>query len=393
MQVLEKPASVNPTERPLQGGRFAVKVSFVVLGLIWGTWAPHIALVQERLDLSPGVLGLVLLSAACGTLVIMPIVGALAGHFGSGPLTRLFAPAAGLVLLLPALAPNLGLLILGAVILGATSGALDIAMNTHAIALETHVKRPIISTFHAFYSLAGLIGAGGAAILLPIVGAQLHIVIVTALLLVLGAIVSRCPLPGERDKGIGRRMFALPPRAVLGIGLLAFVGLVGEGAVQDWSAVYLFDNLGTGEGTAALGFAAFSATMALGRFTGDWLRVRFSDTRLLVVSAVTTTLGLCISLLSAAPATAIIGFGVMGLGLANIVPLLFIAGTRVPAVAPSVGLAAVATVGYAGLMLGPVAIGGVAEFIGLRGALGLLALAVLGIALAAPRLMPPKLAP
>jgi MFS family permease len=371
----------------LKRGRRAATLAFLLIGILWGSWAPHIALVKERLDLTPGFLGLALLTTACGTLLAMPLTGGVIARFGSGPVIRWLAVPVALTLLLPALAPDLGLLILGASLLGAVSGAVDIAMNAHGIAIEARLQRPIVSTLHACYSLGGLSGAGAAAFLLPLIGGPAHVVAVTAVLLGLCLPIVRDVMPATLDMGTGTRTFVLPPRAALGIGLMTFIALISEGAVQDWSAVYLRENLASGTGVAALGFAAFSATMTIGRLTGDRLRARFSDLRLLAASSAISTAGLAAGLLVPLPAAAIAGFGVMGLGMANMVPLLFVAGARVPGLAPSVGLAAVTTVGYTGFMVGPVAIGVAAEIAGLRAALGLMVVAILAVALVAPRFM------
>ena len=375
------------TADALKRGRRATMLVFLLVGAVWGSWAPHVALVKQRLDLSPGILGLVLLSAAAGAMVFMPLVGGVIARIGSGPLTRLLAPIVALTLLLPALAPNLPLLFAGALLLGSASGAIDIAMNAHGVAIETSIKRPIISRLHALYSLGVLVGAGVAALLLPLVGNTLHIVIVTVLLLALTIPVMGGLLPASLDAGGATPKLTWPPRLALAIGLLAFVAMVGEGAVQDWSAVYLYVNLGSGEGVAALGVAAFAATMTLGRLYGDRLRARFADSRLLVASSIVAAGGLAIGILIPHPATAIAGFGIMGLGMANIVPLAFAAGARIKGLPSGVGLAAVATIGYAGHMIGPVAIGGIAELAGLRWSLFLLVLGLLAIAFAVPHIL------
>jgi MFS family permease len=368
-------------------GRRATTLAFLLIGILWGSWAPHIALVKGRLDLTAGTLALALLATASGTLLAMPLSGGAVARFGSGPVIRVLAAPVALTLLLPALAPNLTLVILGAGLLGAASGAVDVAMNAHGIAIERRLRRPILSTLHAWYSLGGLTGAGAAALLLPLVGARAHVVAVTAILSLLCLPIVGSVLPGTLDMGTGTRTFVLPSRATIGIGLMAFIALVGEGAVQDWSAVYLLEDLAAGASVAALGFAAFSATMTIGRLIGDRLRAMFSDARLLLASSTLSAAGLLAGLLVPQPPVAIVGFGVMGLGMANMVPLLFVAGARVPGLTPSVGLAAVTTVGYTGFFFGPVAIGSIADLAGLRAALGVVAVGILAVALAAPRLL------
>jgi MFS family permease len=372
----------------LKRGRRATTLAFLLIGILWGSWAPHIALVKERLDLTAGVLAFALLATACGTLLAMPFAGGLVARFGSGPVIRVLAAPVALTLLLPTLASNLALLVLGAGLLGATSGAVDIAMNAQGITIERRLRRPILSTLHACYSLGGLTGAGAAAVLLPLVGDRAHVIAVTTVLLLLCLPIIGGVLPGTLDSGSGTRTFAMPSGATIGIGLMAFIALVGEGAVQDWSAVYLLEDLAAGTSVAALGFAAFSATMTIGRLIGDRLRAKFSDHRLILASSTLAAAGLLAGLLVPLPSTAIAGFGVMGLGMANMVPLLFVAGARVPGLAPSVGLAAVTTLGYAGFFFGPIAIGTIADLAGLRAALGVITLGILAVALAAPQFLP-----
>lgn len=371
----------------LKRGRRGTTLAFLLIGILWGSWAPHIALVKERLDLTAGALALALLASACGTLLAMPLSGGLVAHFGSGPVIRVLAVPVALTLLLPTLAPDLTLLILGAGLLGAVSGAVDLAMNAQGITIERRQRRPILSTLHACYSLGGMLGAGAAAVLLPLIGDRAHIAMVTAVLLLLCLPIISSVLPGSLDSGAETRSFAMPSGATIGIGLMALIALVGEGAVQDWSAIYLLEDLTAGASVAALGFAAFSATMTLGRLIGDRLRARFSDDRLLLVSSAFSAAGLFAGLLVPMPSAAIAGFGVMGLGMANMVPLLFAAGARVPGLAPSIGLAAVTTLGYTGFFFGPIVVGAIADLAGLRAALGVVAAGILAVALAAPRFL------
>jgi MFS family permease len=164
----------------LKRGRRGTTLAFLLIGILWGSWAPHIALVKERLDLTAGALALALLASACGTLLAMPLSGGLVAHFGSGPVIRVLAVPVALTLLLPTLAPDLTLLILGAGLLGAVSGAVDLAMNAQGITIERRQRRPILSTLHACYSLGGMLGAGAAAVLLPLIGDRAHIAVVTA---------------------------------------------------------------------------------------------------------------------------------------------------------------------------------------------------------------------
>jgi predicted MFS family arabinose efflux permease len=367
----------------LRRARHAIGVVFLVNGTVFGSWAPHIPLVQERLGLSPGVLGAALLAIAVGALVAMLSSGAVIARFGSAPVTAASTLAMCLALRLPVLAPDLVLLVAALLFLGAANGLMDVAMNAHGVAVETRLMRPIMSSLHGMFSLGGLIGAAGGALLLDRVPPAAHALGTAAVLLAVALVTLRGLLPGRVDVGDAGPHFVLPSRAALGLGALCFLVMMSEGAALDWSAAYLRHELGTGTGLAATGFAAFSAMMAAGRFSGDWLRGHIGAVALVRGSACLAAVGLGAALLLGSPLAAVAGFACAGLGLSNLVPVFFGTAGRLPGEEPGRAIAATATVGYLGFLAGPPLIGFAAEASSLGVALGIVVLACALVALSA----------
>ncbi|BBK40244.1 MFS transporter [Allostella vacuolata] len=368
-------------ERPARpaAARRATAAVFFANGAGFGIWAAHIPLLKKGLDLSEGELGLALLMMAAGAVATMPLVGRWAVRAGSRPTVAAAGFAFAALLAVPPLAPGLGTLMLACLLLGAANGALDVAMNTHATAVERAWRRPIMSGFHAFYSLGGLAGAGaaGAAIAGGFGPAATMTAAAAALVLAVGA--ANLHLAVATPPAVPGAGFARPRRPVLRLGILAVLGFFAEGSLIDWCAVYLVERVGTSPAAGASGYAAFSLAMTAGRLTGDRIAARFGPQRTLAGSAALAAAGLALAIAVPHPVFAPAGFAVAGLGLANIVPLLFGQAARVPGVAPGAGVAMVAVFGYAGALAGPPLIGFAAEGIGLRAALGtLVAAAVLG---------------
>lgn len=360
--------------------RLAVSTIFFVNGTVFASWVPHIPFVQTRLDLSEGILGLALLAIAAGAVTSLTLSGWLVGRFGSRRVTSVATVFFCAVLPLPILAPDLPLLIPALMLLGMGNGAMDVAMNAQGVAVENRYSWPIMSSFHGLFSLGGLFGAGLGGLLLSAGVHPLGHVLGTALVMGLVGLIALTRLLPDGPREPAQPVFALPPRPVVGLSLLAFFSLVGEGAMADWSAVYLRNWLGAGPGLAAAGFAAFSLMMALGRLTGDRLKSRFGPVNLVRYSTALAAAGLGLALLLGHPAAAIIGFGCVGLGLANVVPILFSAAGRTPGVGVGTAIAAVATVGYLGFLAGPPLIGFAAEATSLPLALWLVVFAIASVA-------------
>jgi MFS family permease len=368
----------------LRRARIAVAAVFFANGAGFASWVPHIPMVQAELGLSPSVLGAALLAMGGGALVGIPLSGRATARLGSRRVVAVTAACFFAALPLPLFAPGIATFAAALLVLGCSNGALDVSMNAQAAAVERGWHRPIMSSFHAMWSLGGLVGASVAAIALEAgVAPRLHLVVATCVLGGSAATALGSLLPPAADGAAGEPHFARPTRAVLGLGLVAFLGLLTEGAMGDWSAVYLHHTLGATSAVAALGFAAFSLTMAAGRFAGDALVARLGDAEVVRRFTGGAALVLGLALAVATPWAAIVGFAAVGVGVANLIPIVFRAASRLRGVAPSEGIAAVGTFGYVGFLSGPPLIGVAAEWLTLPVALGLVVAALGWIAIAA----------
>lgn len=362
---------------------------FFLNGAGLANWFVRIPDVQEDIGLSEGALGVALLGAAVGSLLFMPLTGALVARLGSRPVVRATAFLFCMSLILPAVAPNLPLLLLSLVALGAANGSLDVSMNAQAVAVERDYRRPIMSSFHALWSIGGLVGAAvGGVIASREIGTTVHLISAAAVLGLLVVLASSRLLPAGADSGSGGPAFARPTRALAGLGIVSFCVLLGEGAIHDWSAVYFRGTLDTGPGLAAAGYAAFSFAMAAGRLAGDRLNQILGPVTLVRLGGALAACGLGASLAIGHPAAALVGFACAGAGFSIVFPLALSAAGSTPGMAPGAALAALATVGYSGFLVGPPTIGFLAEILGLGGALYIVVLLSATVAILAGAVNP-----
>lgn len=350
--------------------RFAVSTIFFINGAVLASWVPHIPAVKTRHAITDGQLGLVLLSMAVGSIITLPLAGWLVSRFGSRGMTAFAAVSFCLALPLPIISPNIASLCLALALFGACNSTLDVSMNAQAVMVEQRYQRAIMSSFHGLFSLGGLVGAAWAGLAMSYqVEAVEHVAAITTVSLLSVVYVLPCLLPSESGQSVGPT-FVKPAGVLLGLGGLAFLGLLAEGAMADWSAVYLQHTLHTSSAVASYGFASFSLMMAAGRFSGDYLINSFGSRLFLCASSAVASVGLGCGLLMSEPVAAIAGFGLVGLGIANIIPLLFSVAGQVRGVPPGMALAAVASTGYFGFLAGPPLIGLVAEIANLTVGLG-----------------------
>lgn len=353
----------------------AVSAMFMLNGVGFANWAARIPAVRERLALSESELGLALLGTAVGAMLAFRVAGPLVVRFGSRAITRLSAVLLCATLPLPALAPSYALLVVALLLLGVTNGLMDVAMNAQAVEVERRARRPILSAFHGMFSLGGLVGAATGALAAAVaLSPSANLLLVAGILAVPAVLAGRALLP---DASVTPRAPDAPrerrsTRLIL-LGLVAFCSSVGEGAMADWSAVYLRDDLHTSAPVAAIGYAAFSLAMLIGRFSGDWVTQRLGAVRIMRAAGLVVALGLGAALLVNVPAAIMVGFACVGLGLSIVVPLVFRAGTSVPDVSPGQALATLATMSYGGFLAGPPVIGLIADRFTLRVGLGLVA--------------------
>src|SRR5262252_3712257 len=375
---------------PSVRGRRAVSACFLLNGAVIASFVPHIPGIKARLTLSDGQLGWLLLAMGAGAVIALPVAGWLVARVGSRAITTGSATALSLALVLPVLCPGVASTAAALALLGTSNATLDVAMNAQGVLVENAWRRPIMSSFHALYSVGGLVGAGGAALAMAGgLSAPSHVTVVAVLSLIAIAMARSSLFPSE-PRAAHDPVFVWPPAALLGLGGLSFCALLAEGAMGDWSAVYLRDAVGTTPAFAALGFATFSLAMALGRFTGDGLARRLGSSRLLQLSGALAAVGLAAALLRGTAVVSLIGFGLVGLGVANLIPILFSAAGRAPGIAPGSGIAAVATTGYVGYLTGPPLIGVAAEGAGLPAALGIVCAACAVVAGGARLVLPSR---
>lgn len=367
-----------------QQARRAVGAIFLLNGVLFATWAVNIPGVRDALHLSQGQVGLVLLCFGLGSLFTMPQTGGWIARWGSDQVTRVAAVSSMLLLALPFLMPNLLTLGLSLALLGAANGTLDVAMNAQGVTVEKALKRPIMSRLHAYFSLGSVLGAALGTLLVGRVPMLAHVLLVAVITAGLSYWAGRFLIPDPKPNGAqepqaqtagsGHSAPRLSP-AVLLLGALCFLGMLSEGANYDWTALYFRDVLHVAGGNAGIGYTVFVMCMTLGRWFGDRFRSRFGDEAMVRGGAAITTIGLSLALLVREPLPAVLGFALSGIGLSNVVPVMY--GTAGHALAGR-GIAQVATIGYCGFLLGPPAIGFVAEHVGLPAALGI---ATLGAAL------------
>jgi fucose permease len=371
-----------------RSARAAVLTMFFVNGAALATWLPLIPAVQQKLALNASELGIALFGVAVGAVIATPSTGWLVGRAGGRRVVTLGAIVGCVVLPLLPSAPTLPVLTLTLVVFGAALGTMDVAMNIHGSVVEALYQRPLMSTFHGLYSIGGFVGALISGALAALGMAPFDRALGPALVLGGAAIAAHQWLPAQPHTAsrpprahVRLRRLSLPMAA---LGLMAFCSLLAEGASGDWSAIYLHKSLGADAAFAATAFAAFSVAMALGRLSGDWLTSRLGATQVLRGGGALAALGLTATLLVGRPALAVGGFGLIGLGLANVVPTVFSAAGRSRSLPPRVAIAAVASTGYAGLLAGPPLIGFVAQAFTLTRALIVVVVCCALIALLAP---------
>lgn len=346
--------------------RIAVSLLFLANGFMMGNWAPKIPEFADRLAISESGIGLMLLVFGVGSLMMMPVAGSQIARFGSRKVvevaTILFIPT----LLLVTLAPNIWTAAIAVFLFGGLTGAMDVAMNANAVEVERSMRRSIMSSCHAFWSLGGLLGAATGGILIAYLGVLAHAVLLTVVtaaifLVARPMILADAPHPTEERKKAGLPLSPLPWL----IGLVALFSMIPEGAVLDWGAVYLRNELGASVALSGFAYAAFALTMAIMRFAGDLVRDRFGAVLTLRVSTVLSFVGLVISGTASDISVAMIGFAIAGIGISNMVPIAFSAAGNLPGMAPGIGLSVVTTMGYSGILFAPSIIGFIAEHTGM----------------------------
>nr|WP_262907963.1 MFS transporter [Hymenobacter sp. 15J16-1T3B] len=378
MITLALPGHITPRTH-----RLAVAAWFFLQGLIFASWASRIPAIQQRMSLSEGDLGLLLLAIPLGQLPSLPLTGWLVHKYGSRRTSLAGAVIYSSALVGLGWAPTLWLLVPCLVLFGFASNLMNISINTQAVGVEALYDKPIMASFHGMWSLAGFTGAAiGTAMTGLDVLPEFHFLLIMALIL-LGAVLSWGGLlPHSRtDEAAEQPLFVLPDRTLLGLGAIAFCALICEGAMFDWSGVYFKKVVQADKDWVGAGYTAFMSTMALGRFGADWLTARLGARRVIQLSGCLTALGLLIAVLFPTLGPALLGFMLVGFGTSSVVPLVYSAAGKSTVMSAGMALAAVSTIGFLGFLIGPPIIGLVAGVTSLRISYSLIA--VMGLCVAA----------
>jgi MFS family permease len=342
--------------------------------MIVGTWVSRIPAVQTALHLSNGILGLTLLSSAAGAVSTLPITGWLVSRYGSKKITLVSGILFCLAVVPLGIAPSAPALAAALFLFGAVAAAMDVSMNAQGVEVEKELGSPTMSRFHGMFSLGAMAGAGIGGL------AAAHAItplphFASSALVNLIAVIAVATLLLETHADILKQDHRLPlnkiPPVLLALSAIGFCILLSEGAMSDWTAVYMKQVLNAGQGRAAAGYAVFSAAMAIFRFLGDIVTARFGPYRTVRTACLIAAGGLVWALSVHSSAWALPGFALTGAGLSVIIPLVFGSGGRVESINPGAGIATVTGLGYIGFIVGPPAIGFASQVVTLRYALGI----------------------
>ncbi|MGW7525862.1 MFS transporter [Streptomyces sp. NPDC054783] len=364
--------------RDLSRLRIALTAFFALDGFVFAGWVVRIPAIKQQTDSSAGALGLALLGVSAGAVITMTLTGRLCRRYGSHPVTVVCAVLLSLSVSLPPLthsAPALGAVLL---VFGAAYGGINVAFNSAAVDLVAALRRPIMPSFHAAFSLGGMIGAGLGGLVAGALSPTRHLLGLTLIGLLVTAVAGRTLLRQEPPAPVDRAPSSPPEtrraaaRRTGGRGLVVVFGLIalctayGEGAMADWGALHLQQDLAASSGVAAAGYSCFALAMTVGRATGTSLLERLGRARTVIGGGTVAAVGMLLGSLAPSVWAALIGFAVTGLGLANLFP---VAVERAGALTGPSGVAVASTFGYGGMLLGPPAIGFMADWFSLSAAL------------------------
>ncbi|MGW1028317.1 MFS transporter [Streptomyces sp. NPDC002577] len=367
-------------KRQVSRARYAVAAVFTVHGAVTGSFATRVPWIQDHASVSAGQLGVALAFPALGAATAMPVAGWVSHRFGARTALRGLITLWTLALALPSLSPNLLTLCATLFVYGAAAGMADVAMNALGVEVENRLGKSIMSGLHGMWSAGALIGSAAGTLAAHLGSdARLHHLLASAVLTAAGltacqGVLDLRPTEGEAPPP----RFALPPKSALLIGAVGFCAVFAEGASLDWSAVYLRDVLDTSAGLAAACTTGFTLTMAVARIAGDAVVNRFGAVRTVRAGGALATLGGLLVVAASNPVVAMAGFGLMGLGIAVVVPLAFAAAGR-SGPNPSQAIAGVATITYTSGLIAPSAIGSLAQATSLVVSFGVVTVLAFGL--------------
>jgi predicted MFS family arabinose efflux permease len=353
--------------------RLATRLAFFVGGFGLSCWAPLIPFMREKLHLDPGVLGTLLLCLGLGSVSAMVMTGAISARFGSRSIIILSGFSLAMTVMLLPVAESTLQLAITLLFFGASLGSLDVSMNLHAVEVEKASECSLMSGFHAMFSVGGFAGSVIMTLMLSLHMTTFSSALVSAILLAV-LMLATWPRLSQTPKGEHGQLFSLPRGIVLILALLTGIAFLVEGAMLDWSALLITDTGLVPTAQGGLPYIVFSIAMLSGRFMGDGLSNRLGDRTVLLWGGIVAVLGMFIAVHASSALAALTGFLLIGAGASNTAPILFrLAGaqTQMPT---GLAVAAISTVGYSGVLLGPALIGFVAQQIGLPNAFIMLAL-------------------
>jgi MFS family permease len=360
--------------------RLATRLVFLVVGFVAAAWACLVPFAKANTELDEGTLGLVLLCLGVGSLLAMPTAGALSTRYGCRVVLTTSSLVACATLPLLATASSAPLLAVVLFVFGAALGSADCVMNVQAVIVERAGAKPMMSGFHAFYSLGGIVGAVSISLLLMLGITPLNSTLIALAVMIMAVLVA---YPGLLPHGNPTEgpPFAIPHGIVLALGVLCFIVFLVEGSMLDWSAVLTTEQRGTGPATAGFAFASFSMAMTLGRLMGDRVVAKVGSRPVVAMGGLLAAGGIVLATLVSIRALALLGYALVGVGCSNIVPVLFTAVGRQRTMPQAVAVPAITTLGYAGILVGPAGIGFIARLSSLP--VAFLFVATLMVALAA----------
>lgn len=349
-----------------QRGRWAIAGLFFLNGFLIGSWAPQIPELATRLAIRESLLGILILIFGVGAMLFMPLAGILMSRYGSRRVVCVFAVACIFSLLAVVSSPGVVIAGIAMFFFGGVVGAMDVAMNSNAVSVEKKLSKAIMSSSHGFWSLGGFFGGGLGGIAIQNLGYFTHALLVTALMALMFVLAAPYVVEDKQPETHETKKPMRLPRiaSVYLVGAVALFAMIPEGAILDWGALYLRQELGASIATAGLGFAFFAGAMALLRFAGDRVRNHFGAVNTMRVSCLIAAAGIFMAGVSPWPWLVIASFAVAGIGIANIVPIAFSAAGNQPGISASTGMSVVTTMGYSGILLAPSAIGFAAEHTG-----------------------------
>lgn len=351
------------------------RLIFFLAGFAISAWAPLVPIVKSQLALSESLLGLLLLCVGLGSVLTMPIAGGLAARFGCRSVTQVAACVLLVGLIFVVIAPTAPILGGALLLVGAGMGTVDVVMNIQAVMVERAAERPMMSGFHALFSIGGIAGAGLMSTLL---GLRFTPLLAMACVVSAGFVILVGAHRGLLSTGLKSEgpPMALPRGPVLTLGIMCLVLFLAEGSVLDWSGVHLRENFSAPESQAGWGYIAFSATMSLGRLTGDRIVAQIGRKVALLGGLLLAAVGFAVVALSPTPELVWLGYAIVGAGAANVVPILFTLAGNQSTMPAHLAVSAVTTMGYAGFLAGPAIIGFVAQGTSLLASCGLLGLGI-----------------